>query len=62
MRAIDLAPGSALWQDALLAGGQATPMLNEANGRQFVVILAGGHHFMETPVGDELIAYALPAR
>jgi len=24
------------------------------------VIMAGGHHFMETPEGDYLIAYALP--
>ncbi len=24
------------------------------------LIMAGGHHFMETPVGDELIACALP--
>jgi len=22
--------------------------------------MAGGHHFMETPVNDDLIAYALP--
>lgn len=62
MRAIDLASGKSLWQDALPAGGQATPMTYEANGRQYVVIMAGGHHFMKTPAGDELIAYALPAR
>jgi quinoprotein glucose dehydrogenase len=24
------------------------------------VIMAGGHHFMETPAGDYVIAYALP--
>jgi hypothetical protein len=24
------------------------------------VIMAGGHHFMNTPIGDALIAYALP--
>jgi quinoprotein glucose dehydrogenase len=24
------------------------------------VIMAGGHHFMMTPPGDSLIAYALP--
>ena len=62
IRAIDLKTGETLWQDTLPAGGQATPMVYEANGRQFLVIMAGGHHFMETPVGDELIAYALPAR
>jgi quinoprotein glucose dehydrogenase len=60
MRAIDLKTGKTLWIDKLPAGGQATPMTYEANGRQYVVIMAGGHHFMETPIGDELIAYALP--
>lgn len=60
-RAIDLRTGETLWQDVLPAGGQATPITYAANGRQYVVVMAGGHHFMETPVGDELIAYALPA-
>ena len=59
-RAIDLRTGDTLWQDVLPAGGQATPITYEAGGRQYVVIMAGGHHFMETPVGDEVIAYALP--
>jgi quinoprotein glucose dehydrogenase len=60
IRAIDLATGETVWTDALPAGGQATPMTYEAGGRQFVAIMAGGHHFMETPVGDYVIAYALP--
>ena len=60
IRAIDLKTGKTLWQDVLPAGGQATPMTYEAGGRQYVVIMAGGHHFMETPIGDALIAYALP--
>ncbi|MGV2495189.1 membrane-bound PQQ-dependent dehydrogenase, glucose/quinate/shikimate family [Pelagerythrobacter aerophilus] len=60
-RAIDMRTGKTLWQDVLPAGGQATPITYEANGRQYVVVMAGGHHFMETPIGDELIAYALPA-
>ena len=61
MRAIDLRSGKTLWHDALPAGGQATPMTYSHNGRQYVLIMAGGHHFMETPIGDELVAYALPA-
>ena len=60
IRAIDLATGKTLWSDVLPAGGQATPMTYEANGKQYIVIYAGGHHFMETPVGDEVVAYALP--
>jgi quinoprotein glucose dehydrogenase len=61
IRAIDLATGRILWSDVLPAGGQATPMTYEAGGRQYVVIMAGGHHFMETKIGDEVVAYALPA-
>jgi quinoprotein glucose dehydrogenase len=60
IRAIDMNSGKTLWTDVLPAGGQATPMTYEADGRQYVVIMAGGHHFMETPIGDELVAYALP--
>ena len=26
-------------------------MIYEANGRQYLVIMPGGHHFMETPGG-----------
>lgn len=60
--AFDLSTGKRLWSDVLPAGGQATPMTYEAGGRQYLVIMTGGHHFMETPVGDQVIAYALPQR
>lgn len=60
VRAIDIDTGKTLWHDKLPAGGQATPMVYEAGGRQYVAIMAGGHHFMETPAGDYVIAYALP--
>jgi quinoprotein glucose dehydrogenase len=60
LRAIDAGTGETLWTDALPAGGQANPMIYEAGGKQYVVIMAGGHHFMETPAGDYVIAYALP--
>jgi quinoprotein glucose dehydrogenase len=59
IRAIDLKTGKTLWSDQLPAGGQAAPMTYEAGGKQFVVIMAGGHHSMLTPAGDYLIAYAL---
>jgi quinoprotein glucose dehydrogenase len=61
IRAIDLRSGKTVWQDKLPGGGQATPMTYEAGGRQYLVIMAGGHHFMETPISDALVAYALPA-
>ncbi len=60
LRAIDIETGEEVWQVVLPAGGQATPMTYEAGGRQIVVINAGGHDFMETPIGDYFIAYALP--
>lgn len=60
LRAIDMETGKELWHAKLPAGGQANPMIYEYQGRQYVVIMAGGHHFMETPPGDYVIAYALP--
>ncbi|MFN3931946.1 MAG: membrane-bound PQQ-dependent dehydrogenase, glucose/quinate/shikimate family [Brevundimonas sp.] len=62
IRAIDIETGETVWSDVLPAGGQAGPMVYEQDGRQYLVIMAGGHHFMETPPGDHLIAYALPER
>lgn len=61
IHAIDVESGETLWTDKLPGGGQTTPIVYEQDGRQFVVIAPGGHHFMETPVSDAVIAYALPA-
>ncbi|GHA34671.1 hypothetical protein GCM10007989_33170 [Devosia pacifica] len=60
IRAIDVATGETVWEDTLPAGGQTTPISYEVGGRQFIVLAPGGHHFMETPIGDEVIAWALP--
>ena len=62
IRAIDLETGETVWQDVLPAGGQANPLVYEANGQQYLMIVAAGHHFMETPTGDYVIAYALPKK
>ncbi|MER9328449.1 membrane-bound PQQ-dependent dehydrogenase, glucose/quinate/shikimate family [Mesorhizobium sp. M0488] len=59
-RAIDIKTGKVVWETDLPAGGQTNPMTYEAGGRQYVVIAPGGHHFMETKIGDDIIAYALP--
>ena len=62
IRAYDIKTGEVVWRARLPAGGQATPMtyrLNK-NGRQYVVIAAGGHKFMGTKLGDSLVAFALP--
>ena len=61
-RAYDVTSGKQLWKSRLPAGGQATPMTywSEASGRQFVVVVAGGHGSTGTEAGDSIIAYALP--
>jgi quinoprotein glucose dehydrogenase len=62
-RAYDVNTGRQLWQARLPAGGQATPMSYEgADGRQYVVVVAGGHGTLKTKAGDDVIAYALPKR
>lgn len=60
IRAIDIKTGEVVWTDELPAGGQSTPMTYSVAGRQYIAFMAGGHHFMETPVGDYVVAYALP--
>src|SRR5690606_17268259 len=54
--AIDIETGKTLWSDVLPAGGQAGPAVYEQDGKQYLVISAAGHHFMETPRGDWIIA------
>ncbi len=60
LRAFSTETGEQLWPARLPAGGQATPMTYEANGKQYIVIAAGGHGSFGTKVGDYVIAYALP--
>lgn len=62
LRAIDEHTGDVLWRARLPAGGQATPMSYAVNGRQYVVIAAGGHGGLGTRSGDYVMAYALPDR
>lgn len=60
LRAFDVNTGAQLWEARLPAGGQATPMTYSVNGKQYVVIAAGGHGSFGTKLGDYVIAYALP--
>ena len=60
LRAYNMTNGEKLWQGRLPAGGQATPMTYEVNGKQYVVISAGGHGSFGTKMGDYIVAYALP--
>lgn len=58
-RAFDKKTGKILWETKLPAGGYATPCTYMVNGKQFVVIAAGGGK-MGTPSGDAYLAFALP--
>ncbi len=59
-RAFDSSNGRELWKFALSAGGKATPMTYlGADGRQYVVIAAGGDG-KAWGWSDEIVAFALP--
>ena len=62
LRAFDIETGAELWKGRLPAGGQAMPMTYQLqrDGKQFVVIAAGGHGKLGTTLGDSLVAFALP--
>lgn len=59
-RAFDKATGEIVWEYELPAGGNATPAVYEVDGKQFVVIAAGGGGRVGSPSGDAYIAFALP--
>ncbi len=58
-RALDKTTGKVLWQTTLPAAGNATPSTYEVNGRQYIVIAAGGGK-SPAPSGGSLVAFALP--
>ena len=61
LRAFDASNGRELWKARLPAGAQATPMSYQGrDGRQYVVITAGGHGALGTRYGDYTMAFALP--
>ena len=57
--AFDKDTGKRLWETTLPAAGNATPATYEVNGRQFVVIAAGGGKW-GAPSGGSYVAFALP--
>ena len=58
-RAFDRRTGKVLWEFALPASAQATPMSYSLDGKQYVVISAGGHGKLGTKEGDYVMAFAL---
>lgn len=62
LRAYDVNTGKEIWKSRLPAGGQATPMsYTGADGRQYLLVVAGGHGSLGTKAGDYVRAYVLPA-
>ena len=59
-RAFDKSTGELLWETTLPFAGNATPATYQINGRQFVVIAAGGGKDPKSPSGGVYLAFALP--
>jgi quinoprotein glucose dehydrogenase len=59
LRAFDADSGKEIWSAELPASAQSTPMTYEWNGKQYVVICAGGHGKLKTKMGDSVVAFAL---
>jgi quinoprotein glucose dehydrogenase len=57
-RAFDKRTGELLWETTLPAAGNATPAMYELNGKQYVVIGAGGGK-SGTPSGGTYVAFSL---
>ncbi len=59
-RAYDKTTGELLWEAMLPFSGNATPAIYQVNGRQFVVIAAGGGKDLKSPSGGVYVAFTLP--
>jgi quinoprotein glucose dehydrogenase len=60
IRAFNVEDGKQVWDATLPAPGNATPMTYEINGKQYLVIAAGGSRVIrEEPLGDSVVAFAL---
>lgn len=60
-RAFDKKDGKLLWETTLPAAGNATPAVYSVNGREYVVIGAGGGKWGEAS-GGSYVAFALPGK
>ncbi len=59
-RAFDSRTGKLLWETTLPFSGLATPATYMVNGKQFVVIAAGGGQTNPKPSGGVYVAFSLP--
>ena len=61
-RAFDAETGAALWETTLDASAHATPMTFQGkDGRQYVVVAAGGGGILRSEPGSKIVAFAVPA-
>ncbi|MFM6830394.1 MAG: pyrroloquinoline quinone-dependent dehydrogenase [Novosphingobium sp.] len=60
--AYDKRTGKLLWEKVLPEAANATPATYTVNGRQFVVVQAGGGKDFNGPNGGKIFAFALPRR
>jgi quinoprotein glucose dehydrogenase len=61
LRAFDAESGKQLWETTLPASAHATPLtFMGRDGRQFVVVAAGGDGLLQSPVGSQVVAFAVP--
>jgi quinoprotein glucose dehydrogenase len=62
LRAFDAWTGEQVWSHEIPYDGAATPMtfVSEKNGKQYVVIAAGGSALLRPRLGDAIVAFALP--
>ncbi|MBB6288359.1 MULTISPECIES: glucose/quinate/shikimate family membrane-bound PQQ-dependent dehydrogenase [unclassified Pseudomonas] len=61
LRAYDVKNGKQLWEGRLPAGAQTTPMTYTGkDGKQYVLVVAGGHGSLGTKQGDYVMAFKLP--
>ena len=58
-RAFDADTGKEIWTVELPAAAQSTPVTYEFQGKQYVVICAGGHGKLKNKMGDAVVAYAI---
>jgi quinoprotein glucose dehydrogenase len=61
IRAFDVTNGNEVWKATLPASARSTPMtFLGADGKQYVIIAAGGHGLVGMTLSDSLVAFRLP--
>ena len=60
IRAFDKATGALLWEATMPSSGNATPATYQVNGRQYLVVAAGGGKSPTGGPGGKYVAFALP--